>query len=142
MPPSTAQLTWKVGYPTLALEAVDRILAAPALKELPLAAYLEVRGAAANVKDFLSLRARSDDADSAVAGVDFPPFVADLIKGTFEAITDASIQQLEDYAELLKNVAASVNEFAQELDEACLRRLQDAAADLLLAGVYALVRPA
>lgn len=41
----------------------------------------------------------------------FPTFVADLIKGTFQAIVDASIQQMEAYGELLNNVAKTVDEF-------------------------------
>jgi hypothetical protein len=41
----------------------------------------------------------------------FPTFVADLIKGTFQAIVDASIQQMEAYANLLANVAKTVDQF-------------------------------
>ena len=41
----------------------------------------------------------------------FPTFVADLIKGTFQAIVDASIQQMEAYATLLANVAKTVDQF-------------------------------
>src|SRR5262249_23633475 len=43
--------------------------------------------------------------------IDFPAFVASLIHGTFQAIVDASIQQMEAYAELLKNVARTVDQF-------------------------------
>jgi len=43
--------------------------------------------------------------------INFPEFVASLIKGTFQAIVDASIQQMEAYAELLKNVATTVDRF-------------------------------
>jgi len=43
--------------------------------------------------------------------IDFPTFVASLIQGTFQAIVDASIQQMEAYAELLKNVAGTVDKF-------------------------------
>lgn len=43
--------------------------------------------------------------------IDFPSFVASLIQGTFQAIVDASIQQMEAYAELLKNVAGTVDRF-------------------------------
>lgn len=43
--------------------------------------------------------------------IDFPSFVASLIQGTFQAIVDASIQQMEAYAELLKNVAGTVDKF-------------------------------
>jgi hypothetical protein len=41
----------------------------------------------------------------------FPTFVADLIKGTFNAIIDASIKQMEAYAQLLANVAKTVDQF-------------------------------
>jgi hypothetical protein len=43
--------------------------------------------------------------------INFPDFVASLIQGTFQAIVDASIQQMEAYAELLKNVTTSVDRF-------------------------------
>jgi hypothetical protein len=43
--------------------------------------------------------------------IDFPSFVASLIQGTFQAIVDASIQQMQAYAELLKNVATTVDQF-------------------------------
>ena len=46
--------------------------------------------------------------------IDFPQFVASLIQGTFQAIVDASIQQMEAYAELLKNVALTVDQFMQD----------------------------
>jgi hypothetical protein len=43
--------------------------------------------------------------------IDFRGFVAGLIQGTFQAIVDASIKQMEAYAELLKNVAGTVDQF-------------------------------
>lgn len=46
--------------------------------------------------------------------IDFPSFVASLIQGTFQAIVDSSIQQMEAYAELLKNVAGTVDRFMQD----------------------------
>jgi hypothetical protein len=46
--------------------------------------------------------------------IDFPSFVAGLIQGTFQAIVDASIQQMEAYAELLKNVAVNVDKFMSD----------------------------
>src|SRR5712691_13547109 len=46
--------------------------------------------------------------------IDFPSFVASLIQGTFKAIVDASIQQMEAYAELLKNVAKTVDQFMSD----------------------------
>lgn len=46
--------------------------------------------------------------------INFPDFVAQLIQGTFQAIVDASIQQMEAYAELVKNVALTVDQFMQD----------------------------
>jgi hypothetical protein len=46
--------------------------------------------------------------------VDFPQFVAGLIEGTFGAIVDASVRQMEAYTELLRNVAKSVDEFLRD----------------------------
>jgi hypothetical protein len=46
--------------------------------------------------------------------IDFPQFVASLIQGTFKAIVDASIQQMEAYAQLLKNVAGTVDRFMDD----------------------------
>jgi hypothetical protein len=43
--------------------------------------------------------------------VEFPTFVADLIRGTYNAIIDASIKQMEAYAELVANVAKTVDHF-------------------------------
>jgi hypothetical protein len=50
----------------------------------------------------------TEDTLNAIA---FPTFVADLVKGTFQAIVDASIQQMEAFGELLSNVAKTVDEF-------------------------------
>jgi hypothetical protein len=46
--------------------------------------------------------------------IDFPQFVAALIQGTFKAIVDASIQQMEAYAALLQNVSATVDRFMDD----------------------------
>jgi hypothetical protein len=43
--------------------------------------------------------------------ISFPTFVADLIRGTFNAIVNASTQQMEAYGQLLSNVAKTVDEF-------------------------------
>jgi hypothetical protein len=49
-----------------------------------------------------------------VRKVDFPKFVSGLIQGVFSAIVDSSIRQMEAYAELLANVAKTVDQFAQD----------------------------
>jgi hypothetical protein len=46
-----------------------------------------------------------------LGAINFPRFVSDLIRGTFNAIVDASIQQMEAYGELLANVAKTVDQF-------------------------------
>ncbi|MFL6331779.1 MAG: hypothetical protein ACJ754_00385 [Pyrinomonadaceae bacterium] len=46
-----------------------------------------------------------------INAIAFPTFVADLIKGTFQAIVNASIQQMEAYGNLLANVAKTVDQF-------------------------------
>jgi hypothetical protein len=50
----------------------------------------------------------------AINKIDFPKFVAGLIDGVFNAIVSSSIKQMEAYAELVKNVAKSVDEFMRE----------------------------
>ncbi|WP_433361210.1 hypothetical protein ACQPZX_28080 [Actinoplanes sp. CA-142083] len=46
--------------------------------------------------------------------VDFPSFVSGLIKGTFQAIVDATIQQMEAYATLLQEVAKTVDDYMRD----------------------------
>jgi hypothetical protein len=49
-----------------------------------------------------------------VKTVDFPAFVSGLIQGVFQAIVDASIQQMEAYGELLAATAKTVGQFADD----------------------------
>jgi hypothetical protein len=44
--------------------------------------------------------------------VSFPRFVTDLINGVFKALVDSNHQQMQAYVELVKNVAASTDGFA------------------------------
>jgi hypothetical protein len=53
-------------------------------------------------------------ARATLSAINFPEFVASLIQGTFQAIVDASIQQMEAYAELLKNVALTIDQFMSD----------------------------
>jgi hypothetical protein len=45
--------------------------------------------------------------------IDFPGFVAQLVHGTFDAIVDASIRQMESYSELVSACAKTVEEFTE-----------------------------
>jgi hypothetical protein len=49
-----------------------------------------------------------------IRAIAFPTFVADLIRGTYQAIVEASIQQMEAYANLLANVAKTVDQFMSD----------------------------
>jgi len=46
--------------------------------------------------------------------LDFPEFVASLVHGTFDAIVDSSIRQMESFADLVSAVAKPIDQFAQE----------------------------
>lgn len=67
------------------------------------------------------------------AQVDIPEFVADLIDGVFQAIVNASIEQMEAYGDLLKDATKSVAEF-----EGSSRR-QQRLATMVLMGINRIV---
>jgi hypothetical protein len=46
--------------------------------------------------------------------IDFPAFVAGLVHGTFDAIVDASIRQMETFADLVSAVAKGADQFTSE----------------------------
>jgi len=46
--------------------------------------------------------------------IDFPAFVASLVQGTFDAIVDSSIRQMEAYSDLVAAVAKPLDQFAEE----------------------------
>ena len=53
-------------------------------------------------------------AGALVNEIDFPGFVAGLVHGTFDAIVDASIRQMESYSSLVSAVAKTVDQFTEE----------------------------
>lgn len=53
-------------------------------------------------------------ARAALDAVDFPAFVAGLVQGTFQAIVDATAQQVRQYADLVASLASSVSDFARD----------------------------
>ncbi|TJZ76213.1 hypothetical protein [Chitiniphilus eburneus] len=46
--------------------------------------------------------------------IDFPGFVSQLVNGTFDAIVDAAIRQMESYSSLVSAVAKTVDQFTEE----------------------------
>jgi hypothetical protein len=61
-----------------------------------------------------SVEQGADNFKKYIGSVDFPDFVGGLIQNVFQAIVNASIQQMTAYGELLKSVAQTVDEFAQD----------------------------
>lgn len=53
-------------------------------------------------------------AAAALEAIDFPGFVASLLTGTFQAIVDASAQQIRSYAELVASLTQSLDDFSAE----------------------------
>ncbi len=49
-----------------------------------------------------------------IADVNFPQFVGGLIDGVFNSIVTTSIKQMEAYAEMVKNVAKSVDQYMKD----------------------------
>jgi hypothetical protein len=49
-----------------------------------------------------------------VQEIDFPAFVGGLVDGVFNSIVTSSIKQMEAYAELVKNVGKSVDQFMKD----------------------------
>src|SRR6266498_3356972 len=91
---------------------------------------------------FFFFQAEDGIRDADVTGVQTCalPIFADLIEGTFDAIVDASIQQMKAYGALLQEVAEAVDQFLLERDDRCLRQQQHAVADALLTGIYRITR--
>lgn len=70
----------------------------------------------------LTALTRSELADG-VRDVSFPSFVAGLIRGVFHAIVDASIKQMEEYADLVGDVAKTLEEFSRDnVESASIRK--------------------
>jgi hypothetical protein len=82
-----------------------------AFKQLSPAMQARVVRDTARVADYLATMESPEAFSELIAAVDFPEFVAQLIKGVFESIVDASVQQMDAYADLVAAVAASVDQF-------------------------------
>ncbi|GAB3389047.1 hypothetical protein [Lysobacter fragariae] len=61
-----------------------------------------------------SVKQGADNFKKFVGSVDFPQFVGGLIQNVFQAIVNASIQQMKAYGDLLKSVAQTVDQFAAD----------------------------
>jgi len=61
-----------------------------------------------------TINAGVDAAARMVTEIDFPTFVASLVEGTFHAIVKSSIEQMQAYADMVKSVSQSLNEFRDQ----------------------------
>jgi hypothetical protein len=52
-----------------------------------------------------------EEAAKMIREIDFPTFVSKLIEGTFHAIVRASIEQMKAYAEMVRSVSTSLDDF-------------------------------
>src|SRR5262249_197426 len=62
----------------------------------------------------VAARQGADAFTEMIQKVDFPQFVAGLIDGVFNAIVHSSIKQMEAYAELVKNVSKSADQYMKD----------------------------
>jgi hypothetical protein len=84
-------------------------------------------------------KARSKAAGDLLPQVGFPPFVANLIEGTFDAMVDASVRQMEAYTDLLSSVASSLDRFVDDAKREPGRDGATTLAETLLAGATRIV---
>src|SRR4051794_37482946 len=129
-------------------EHVREILSAsPAFRALPAKRQAHLAGDMVRAADAAAHAiAKSSRPSSTVQPVDFPSFVSELIQGTFKAIVDATVEQMEAYTQLLESVAKSVDEFMHDLtcdDEKTRRRLahdrQQTLSTMVLMGINRIV---
>lgn len=93
----------------------DRLGRGRAFRRLKDEEQKAVAGALSRIVDYwLDAADRQAPSDGLIDAVDFPGFVADLIGGVFDAIVDASIRQMEAYADLLASVAKTVDQFIDD----------------------------
>jgi hypothetical protein len=65
-----------------------------------------------NIGDFgTGIATGVSQAGALLRQVNFPAFVAELVQGVFQAVVDASIQQMQAYGELVQGVTMSLNDF-------------------------------
>lgn len=131
---------------TAVRDVLDR---SPAFQSLPpdeqQAVAEDLAQVVAYLEDPATLEAASGSAalGDVVGAVDFPAFVTDLIQGVFQAILDASLQQMEAYADLLASVAKALDDFAadagQEGDRDHLMQRHAQLATMVLMGVNRIV---
>lgn len=78
-------------------------------------------------------------AQDLLQAVDFPDFVAGLIKGVFDAVVGASIAQMEAYAKLFEEVAQSVEQYEENCASEDRAKRQHLLVEMMLLGINRIV---
>ncbi|WP_146150996.1 hypothetical protein [Allosphingosinicella deserti] len=112
-PPPTPRSNGHAPAMALARDAFGREIVAPGQPQEP------SPFAANGAQQSTAPKEKATDALGRRAGalsdeIDFPAFVASLVHGTFDAIVDSSIKQMEAYADLVAAVSKPLDQFAQE----------------------------
>lgn len=113
---STPHLRLPRPKPEVRQAVKDLLTRSAAFAQLKPKAQAQIAHDTAVVADYLA-RPASEVGDvgvSLIEIVDFPTFVSSLIKGVFQAIVKASIDQMEAYGKLVADVAKSLNIFRDE----------------------------
>ncbi|WP_255991084.1 hypothetical protein [Chitinolyticbacter albus] len=105
LPPPPAVIGYSEGLALRPLPGVP----APAAQDAPAVAPAGAPAAKPAATETLAQRT-----GALVNEVDFPGFVSQLVNGTFDAIVDASIRQMESYSTLVASVAKTVDQFTEE----------------------------
>lgn len=113
--------------PLVRRQVRDLLTLSPAYNQLPPATQRQIAAATVRIGSYLvepeglpgnrlpgALAAIPSQAQDFLAEVNFPQFVASLIHGVFQAIVDVSIKQMEAYAELVKSVSKTLDQFAKD----------------------------
>jgi hypothetical protein len=67
-----------------------------------------------SITSYLASGGTAAGAQELLNEMDFPAFVASLIKGVFDAAVKASIEQMKVYGQLVKDVARTAEQFASD----------------------------
>lgn len=103
----------------------DKLGQTPVLKETSVSTVTPLGAATASAPPRVASAQANDFAPRAadqigrvtqqtLRAIAFPTFVADLIRGTFDAITRTNMQQMEAFSRLLSNVSKTVDQFMEE----------------------------
>ena len=99
---------------TLARDAFGREIARPSNQPAPSPFRPQVESDQPKEKREQATDAIGRRAGALLDALDFPAFVASLVHGTYDAIVDSSIRQMESFADLVSAVAKPLDQFTQE----------------------------